>query len=184
MLTINISGTEYWDEIHEEFITPVTGTLLLEHSLVSISKWEQKWKKPFLKDGEKRTPEEVMDYIRCMTLNKVDPNIYNYLTTKDIHEINKYIEDPATATWFTETPTGKRNSEIVTSELIYYWMTAYNIPASYQYWHLNRLITLIRICNVKNQPEKKRSKKELLERHRSINQMRRAQRAKAQGGST
>lgn len=181
MLTINISHGEYWDEQHEEFVPPVNDILMLEHSLVAISKWEQKWKKPFLQEGKSLTKEETIDYVRCMTLNKVNPNVYNLLTDSNIDAISKYIEDPATATWFTDPPSGKKGSEIPTSELIYYWMTAYNIPVSFQYWHLNRLMTLIRICNIKNRPEKKRSKSELLARHRAVNQMRRAQRAKAKG---
>lgn len=182
MLTLNIQHGELWDERTEEFIPAIKESILLEHSLVAISKWEQKWKKPFLKPDYKMSIDELIDYIKCMTLNKVNPIVYNHLTEKDILAIADYINDSATATWFNEDGnTHARGSEVTTSELIYYWMTAYNIPVSFQYWHLNRLLTLIRICNIKNQPPKKHSKNELLARHNDINRQRRAAMAKKRG---
>lgn len=173
MLRIIIPATEQWDESKNEFVYTKSQSLSLEHSLVSLSKWESKWCKPFL-SKETKTAEETIDYIRCMTLTQnVDPDIYNYLTNENIIQVNRYIEAPMTATWFNNNNKGKPNCEQITSELIYYWMIAFNIPFECQKWHLNRLLTLIRVCNVKSQPSKKMSKKELLSRNAALNAVRR-----------
>ena len=167
-ITIPISP-EGWDERKEEFVDAKTVTLQLEHSLVSISKWESKWHKPFLSKDEK-TAEETIDYIKCMTLTQnVKPDVYEYLTGENIRDINAYIEDSKTATTFSNDRSAGPNREIITSEVIYYWMVALNIPFECQKWHLNRLLTLIRVCNVKNNPGKKMNKKELLSKYDAIN---------------
>ena len=173
MLEIIIEEPEQWDEENEIFIESKKHTLRLEHSLVSISKWESKWEKPFL-SKEDKTVEQTIDYIKMMTLTQnVDPKIYNYLSNKNIFEINKYIEAPMTATTFSKDNSQGHNNEIITSELIYYWMIALNIPFECQKWHLNRLLTLIRVCNIKNQPPKQMGRQELMRRNTAINEARR-----------
>jgi len=175
MLQITIPAVELWDERKQEFITTKEQTLQLEHSLVSISKWESKWCKPFLSKQEK-TFEETLDYIKCMTITpNVDPEVYNYLTNENIEEINNYINAPMTATYFSDDKTVKPSREQITAELIYYWMIALNIPFECQNWHLNRLLTLIKVCNIKNQPPKKISKKEIMRRNAALNAARRKQ---------
>lgn len=175
MLRITVPAAELWDEENERFIRTKEQTLQLKHSLVSISKWESKWHKAFLSKKDK-TQEEVMDYIRCMTMTQnVDPNVYLCLTPENIAEINAYIENPMTATVFSEDRAGRANNEIVTSELIYYWMIALQIPQEYEKWHLNRLLTLIRVCNIKNSPPKKRSKNDIMRRNAELNAARRKQ---------
>lgn len=173
-ITIPVSP-EGWDEEKQEFVTPKEQTLQLEHSLVSLSKWESKWCKAFLTKAPK-TPEETLDYIRCMTLTQnVNPDVYNHITTANVEQVNDYIGAPMTATYFSEDKKGKSNNEVVTSELIYYWMIALNIPFECQKWHLNRLLTLIRVCNIKNAPPKKRSTKEIMSRNAALNAARRKQ---------
>ncbi len=173
MLRITIPAVEQWDEAKQEFIYTKEQTLSLEHSLVSLSKWESKWCKPFLTKQEK-TFEETLDYIKFMTLTQnVDSEVYNYLTNGNISEINEYIEAPMTATYFSDEKTSKTSREQVTAELIYYWMIALNIPFECQKWHLNRLLTLIKVCNIKNQPPKKRSKKDIMSRNAALNAARR-----------
>lgn len=165
---------EEWDGLNEIFIEPCYEILQLEHSLVSISKWESKWCKPFL--NQKKTTEETIDYIKCMTLTpKVDPDVYNHLSKKNIEEINNYIEAPMTATTFSNDKNGGRNKEVITSEIIYYYMLAFNIPFECQKWHLNRLLTLIRVCSIKNNPGKKMSKREIMDRNAALNAARRKQ---------
>lgn len=173
MLRITIPAREFWDESKEEFIYTEAVTLEFEHSLVSLSKWESKWCKPFLTKNEK-TYEEVIDYIKCMTITpNVSPEIYNLLTDENLEEINNYIEAPMTATTFSNENRGKPSREQITSELIYYWMIASNVPFECQYWHLNRLITLIRVCGVKNQLRKKRANREILSDYAALNAERR-----------
>lgn len=174
MLQISVPmGTEQWDEVNQVFIYPKACTLQLEHSLVSLSKWESKWCKPFLTKQEK-TLEETLDYVRCMTLTpNVNPEVYQYLTTSCIDQIYRYIDAPMTATTFREDKTSKRNHEQVTAEIIYYWMVTLNIPFECQKWHLNRLLTLIRVCNVKNAPPKKMSRREIFSRNTALNAARR-----------
>lgn len=175
MLEITVPATEYWDEVNNEFISIKEQTLQLEHSLVALSRWESKWNKPFISNNSK-TLEELVDYIRCMTLTKnVDPMVYSSLSNENIKAVNAYIEAPMTATTFSKMDGGKPNREIVTSELVYYWMVALNIPFECQKWHLNRLLTLIRVCNIKNQPPKKMSKRELMSRNAALNAARRQQ---------
>lgn len=167
-ITVPISP-EMWDEKNEEFIEPKTASLQLEHSLVSISKWESKWHKPFL-SKEPKTVEETIDYIKCMTLTQnVKSEVYDHLSKENIEEINAYIDDPKTATTFSKDRKSARSREIITSELIYYWMIALNIPFECQKWHLNRLLTLIRVCEVKNTPGKKMSQREVLNQYAAIN---------------
>lgn len=176
MLQITIpSRDDLWDESKGEFVTSKEQKLVLEHSLVSLSKWESKWCKPFLSKQEKTT-EETIDYIRCMTLTQnVNPEVYNFLTDENIRDVNAYIEAPMTATWFSNSNTGKQNREQITAELVYYWMIALNIPFECQKWHLNRLLTLIRVCEVKNSPPKKMSRREILNRNAALNAARRKQ---------
>ena len=177
MLTITIPASEYFDERTQEFFTLKEQTLQLEHSLVSLSKWESKWCKSFLSKTTEMTLEETIDYIKCMTITQnIDPSVYSRLSRSNIEEINKYIEAPMTATTFYEDPQQKgRYKETVTSELIYYWMIALNIPMECQKGHLNRLLTLIRVCNIKNAPPKKMSKGDITRRNAALNAARRKQ---------
>lgn len=176
MLTITVPiSPEGWDEAKQEFVDPKCQTLQLEHSLVSLSKWESKWKKPFYSKKE-LSSEETLDYIKCMTLTKnVSSDVYDHLTQENIKDVMDYISDPMTATTFGKDEKASNNREIITSELIYYWMIASNIPFECQKWHLNRLITLIRVCSVKNTPPKKRSKRDIMSRNAALNASRRKQ---------
>ena len=181
MLQITIPETEMFDDVRQEFIyvnKPVT--LTLEHSLVSISKWESKWKKPYISEEEKTT-EETIDYIRCMTITQnVDPDVYYALTQDNYREIEEYIRDPHTATTIKEIGGARKSREGITSELVYYWMCAYQIPFEAQKWHFNRLMTLIRIAGIKNNPNQKMGKADALKQQRELNAIRRAK-AKSKG---
>lgn len=147
-------------------------TIKIEHSLVAISKWEAKWHVPFLDDATEKTAEMMLDYIRCMTISQnVDPDVYNYLTEENVKEINEYIDDPMTATWFNDGKHGGRK-EVITSEIVYYWMIAQQIPPEYDKWHFNRLMTLIRVCSEKNAPKKKMSNRDILSRNKALNEAR------------
>lgn len=173
MISIYIPETEYFDESKSEFVSIKEQTLLLEHSLISVSKWESKWHKPFLEKNDKTT-EEVLDYLRCMTITQnVDPNVYYNISESDILKIKDYIDDSMTATTFSNQ--GRPNRQIITAEIIYYWMVSFNIPFECQKWHLNRLLTLIHVCSIKNQPSKKMSKADIRSRNAALNAARRAQ---------
>lgn len=168
-LTITVPGRDFFDPSTGEFVEFKDTKLTLEHSLISISKWESKWHKPYL-SRENKTQEEAIDYIRCMTLNgPVDPRVYRALTKQNVDEIAAYIQDPMTAT--TIKRENKRPSrEVVTNELIYYWMTALNIPFEpCQKWHLSRLMTLIEVCSIKNQPPKKMSQAAAMKQQHALN---------------
>lgn len=173
MLQITIPESEFFDESRGEFVHIKTTQLQLEHSLISISKWEAKWEKAFLGKNEK-TIEETIDYIKCMTITpNVDPNVYLGITNENIAQISKYIEAPMTAVkFFDDKRRGGGSRDTVTSELIYYWLIALNIPFECQKWHLNRLLTLIKVCNIKNSP-KKMSRSEIMARNRELNASRR-----------
>lgn len=174
MLEIEIPDRELFDERTEEFITIKGRKIVIEHSLVSLSKWEAKYKKPFM--SSEKNASEVLDYIKFMTITQnVDKSVYDSITPEILEQVINYIEDPMTATWFNEREQKKSKSkETVTAEIIYYWMIALQIPMECQKWHLNRLLTLIRVCSLKNAPDKKMSKKELLARNRQLNAARRA----------
>lgn len=172
MLQLTIPSIEQWDEVNERFVWTKEYTLQLEHSLVSLSKWESKWHKPFL-SKEERTSEESIDYIRCMTITQnVEPEAYKFITSENIKAVTDYIGEPMTATTFHDEKKGV-NLEIITAEVIYYWMVALQIPFECQKWHLNKLIALIKVCEVKNQPPKKMSKKETMSRNAALNAARR-----------
>ena len=171
MLKITIPEMEFYDEDNNEFIIFNEQVLQLEHSLVSISKWESKWHIPFL-DGKDKTLEQIIDYVRCMTITQnVKPEVYNRLTEDNLKAINDYIENPMTATTFSDI-NQRPSREIITSEIIYYWMVSFNIPFECQKWHLNKLLTLIKVCNIKNSPPKKMSRQEILSRNRALNEAR------------
>ena len=180
MLRITIPETEFYDEVNEVFINVKEQTLQLEHSLVSISKWEAKWQKPFLDEKEK-TVEETIDYIRCMTITQnVDPLVYLAITDDILQQVGAYMDAPMTAAWFSEEEKSKKSRETVTSEIIYYWMIAHNIPFECRKWHLNQLLVLIRVCNVKNSPPKQLSQAEIMRRNDKLNEARK-QRLKTRG---
>lgn len=173
MLSITIPSFELYDEKTNRIETIKGRDLQLEHSLVSISKWESKWKKPFL-GTQQKTREETIDYIRCMTLTQnVEPKVYQGLTYDNIKAVNLYIEDAMTATTF-KNKTGRSSNSVITSEIIYYWMISLEIPMECQKWHLNRLLTLIRVCDEKSQPGKKMSKHDVMNQYRSLNSARRS----------
>ena len=175
MLQIVIPALEYWDEEKERFVSEKEQVLQLEHSLISLSKCESKWCKSFLSTKE-LSREENMDYIRCMTITKnVSPDTYRRLTNQHIDQINEYIKAPMTATTFREGRGAKGRKRIITAELIYYWMVAFNIPVEFQKWHLNRLLTLIRVCEIENSPKKKQSANDILRENAALNAARKAQ---------
>lgn len=174
MLEIVVPKSEVFDEQSECFIDISECTLRLEHSLLSVSKWEARWHKPFItsKKDEKRTNDEMLDYIRCMTLNSnVRPETYLCLTPANLLAINNYIENPMTATTVRDIPGSPMRREIITSELIYYWMVTLGIPFECEKWHINRLIMLIKVCSAKNNP-KKMSHKAIMAQNRQLNEAR------------
>ena len=175
MLVLKVPGTELFNEKTNEFITESEFTIELEHSLASLSKWESKFEKPFLGSDEK-TDEEVFYYIKCMILTEEYPSdLKRRLTNENLKEINDYISAKMTATWFRDTPGPKGTSEVITAELIYYWMITFNIPFECQHWHLNKLFTLIKVFSIKNAKPEKMSKRDLLARNRELNAQRKAQ---------
>lgn len=172
MLTIQISGTELYDEVRNEFIEVKPQTIVLEHSLVSISKWESKFHKPYL-NQKKFTEEETEYYLKCMTLTQnVDPNLYKALSFDNARDIKEYMDNVMTATTFKEEKS-KGKDPIITAELVYYWMICYNIPFECQKWHIRKLLALIKVCQLKNSPQQKMSKQEIYARNRSLNEARR-----------
>lgn len=178
MLTIEVKPVELFNDDTNEFYYFSGGVLQLEHSLISVSKWESKWHIPFLDEKKEKTLEQMRDYVRCMTLNQVkDPIIYSMLTKENYETIQKYIEDPMSATTITEPPwmkqRAKTNSEKTTSELIYCWMILANIPVEFEKWHINRLMTLIRVVGIKSDP-KKMSAKEAAMQRQMLNEERKA----------
>lgn len=188
MLKIVIPEDTFFNENTNEFIEVKRTELQLEHSLISLKKWESRWHKPFLgKRGvikEELTNEEILDYIRCMTITQnVDPFLYNFIPDTEFERVFSYINDSMTATWFSEDSNGQAsfNRKSITAEVIYYWMIKLNIPVEFQKWHLNQLITLIRVINAEEAPQKKMSKEEILARNRSLNAQRRAKAKRPKG---
>lgn len=178
MLRIEVPDQDYFDEDVNEFVDVKGQTLLLEHSLISISKWEMKWHEPFLGDKE-HTPEQTTDYVRCMCICPVhDEKIFSHLPPEVIERVNAYISDPMTATWFVSKRGGSHRApsrDVITNELVYYWMIAYNIPFDpCEKWHFARLMTLIRVCQNKSETPKKMSKRELASRNAALNAQRKA----------
>lgn len=175
MLTITVPGVEMYDEDRQEFITQGDVVLVLEHSLVSLSKWESIFEKPFLGEANK-TQEEIYGYIKAMTLTSDVPDeVFDKLSSANIEAINAHIDARMSATWFSDTPSAPQSHDVITSELIYYWMTVFQIPFECETWHLNRLFTLIRICNVKQSKPTKMSRSEVAARNRELNAQRKAQ---------
>ena len=186
-LTITIPGQELWDPVNEVFCKSKPVTLALEHSLVSLSKWESKWKKPFLalgqngaagrsQDPDKQlSPEQFLDYVRCMTMTQnVDDNVYHALTKENLESIVKYIEDPMTATTISNHQRKKGPPRVITSELIYAWMAILRIPYECQKWHLNRLMMLIQVTGLEQEPPKKMDPRAVMKQNQSLNAARRA----------
>lgn len=173
MISIDVVLEESFDDETQTFIVTESRTIKLEHSLVSLSAWESKWEKPFLGDS-KKTVKETIDYIRCMLLGDVDDDILDSLSQKNIDDISDYINSKRTATYIDSGDSKGPSREIITSEVIYHWMISHNIPFECQHWHLNRLMTLIQVCNIKNQPEKKMSKSEIMRRNKELNDARKA----------
>lgn len=173
MLNITVLGEESFDDEKNEFVYPEAFELQLEHSLVSLSKWESEYEKPFLGPAEKTT-EEVLGYIKAMVLTpNVPDEVYTRLSEENVQQINDYIDAKRSATWFNEQPNAPKSREVVTSELLYYWMFTASIPIECENWHLNRLITLIKVFDVKSQKPKKmgaaeaaRQRHELVEKRR------------------
>lgn len=179
MLQVAIPEKEYYDELNERFVYTKEQILQMEHSLASISKWEAKWHIPFL-GKEQKTEEQTIDYFRCMTITEdVDPLVYISLTQDQVSQISAYIDDKMTATWFSNQQ-NKMNRDIITSEVIYYWMVALEIPFECEKWHLNRLLTLVQVCNIKNAPAKKMGRKEQFRQNKAINAARK-QKANSHG---
>lgn len=171
-LVLTISPKEFYNESTGEFVTLEAKTIELEHNLISLSKWEAKHHKPFMGD-EQLTESEMLDYIKCMCTEDVDDVYFLSLSSKNVNRLKEYINDPMTATkFYSNNP--RKTKEPITSELIYYWMIAQNIPVQFEHWHLNRLLTLIRLCSVKQEPHKKMSQAEIMRQNARLNAQRRA----------
>lgn len=175
MLEITIPPCEMYDERTNTFVNKKGQSLTLEHSLLSLQKWESIHHKPFLSNDPK-TVEETKSYIKCMTITpNVDPDVYDRLTTENIGAVNAYIENSMTATTFrNHNGAGRHSSEVMTAEIIYYDMIALQIPFECKKWHLNQLLTLINVCSIKNEPPKKMSKSAIMSHNSSLNAARRA----------
>lgn len=175
MLTLTVGATDVYDEESETFGTQGGFELQLEHSLVSVSKWESEFEKPFLGKSEK-TADETLAYIRYMVVSENPPEDFlEQLSNENLEAVNAYINRKMTATWFSDQPGTPKTHEVITAELIYYWMTVFNIPFACETWHLNRLFTLIRIANIKQAKPKKMSRAEVARRNRELNAQRKAQ---------
>lgn len=177
MLLINIPEAEHFDESSSTLFTAPGATLMLEHSLASLSKWESIWEKPFL-NGETKTTPETRSYISCMNLAPVpSDDVYKRLSDADVNTISDYIGSKQTATWFRPEPNARRSTETITAEIIYYWMIAHSIPLEAQYWHLEKLLTLIKVSNEKNKPATKStmSRADQASSRRALNKQRQAQ---------
>lgn len=174
MLTIIVEGQEFFNEETETFESVDNTVLEFEHSLVSLSKWESEFQKPFL-SSDSKTPEEIFYYVKCMSLNQIDDETINSLSESNLITINEYIQSSQSATTFGVMPEQRGRGEVITAELIYYWLVAFQIPFSCECWHLNRLFSLIRICNIKNSKPNKMSKNDIAARNRDLNAQRKAQ---------
>lgn len=174
MLEIITREDEFYDARIDKFIEIPSCTLVLEHSLISLAKWESKWHIPYFSDSPK-LPEQELDYIRCMVVGNVkDPRVFNALTVDNIVEIRKYIANPMTATTFSKRGSGKTKKEVTTAETLYAHMFAHKISMECQKWHLNRLLTLLRVCDLKNAPREKMSKRDTASWNAQQNEARRA----------
>lgn len=177
MLTLHIDARDGFNDQTNEFVHIKDTTLQLEHSLISLKKWEQKYHIPFLDKKTEKTPEQWIYYIQCMTMTQnVDPNVFKYMSAENIKKVTEYIEDPMTATWFSDVNKQGANThknEVVTAEIIYYWMIELNIPIEFEKWHLNQLMTLIRVINIKHDPKKMGKKEQAMQRS-ALNAQRRA----------
>lgn len=175
MLTIVVQGDELWDEEAEKFCYTEDTVLQFEHSLVSLSKWEAKYHKLFL-TKEPKTEEEMGGYIQAMLLTPDVPiEVFDRMTKEQFEELDAYINDPMTGSTISEMPQGSRTSERLSSELIYFWMSQYNIDISHKHDHLNRLFTLIKIHHAKTQKPKKMSKNARAQQMAELNAQRKAQ---------
>lgn len=175
MLEIIVPGREDWDERTNEFVYEKPTLLRLEHSLLSLSKWESKWHKPWLDTRKPKTQEEMLDYIRCMTVTQgVDPKVYTRLTRQNMADIKTYMDDPMSATWFNDKKKGRGRGRVQTAELFYCAMASYGIPFGCEKWHLNRLLTLLRVCGEENSPKQKMTKQEEMMQRDALNNARRA----------
>lgn len=190
MLKLKIMGRQYWDPVKAEFFRTPDTELRLEHSLFSLAKWENNWHVPFLSNAEKMTKEQLIDYLRCMTVGKDEPTeVYNRLTREQYQAIQEYMEDPATATWFRgeakpsewknggrakPRPRARKGGTETTAEVIYAQMFTLGIPKECEMWHLNRLLTLIRVCQESTAPPKKMSRSDRMAQQRMLNEQRRA----------
>lgn len=175
MLTIIIEEDEFFNEETQTFEEVEKTIIDLEHSLLSVSKWESKYQKPFLSTAEK-SPEEIFGYLKSMVVSpNLDPDVLYKCSQENLDEIQTYIDSSQSATTFGVMPERRGPGEVITSELIYYWMVAFNIPFECEHWHINRLFSLIRICNIKNAKPRKLSKNEIAMRNRELNAKRRAE---------
>lgn len=174
-IEITIPDQEGWDENKNEFVQVKGRTIRMKHSLLSISKWEMKWKKPFLKPGYQMTEEELLDYYKCMTITQnVDPSIYSFIPASEKVRIRKYMDDPMSA-YSPKKDKKSASRAAIVSERIYYWMIANNIPSSYEKWHLSRLLNLIEIAADENSPDrnKKVPLSDIYKQNHSLNAARR-----------
>lgn len=181
MFVINL-GDELFDEETNTFLHPVGKKLHLEHSLLSISKWEAEWEIPFLNTD--KTSEQSLSYIKCCVLDDdFDELLLNTLSDKNILDFNAYLSKGMTAKKIIDLRSSlsqKRKSrrpasqKALTSEDIYYSMIQFHVWKECEEWPLQRLLSLLQLCSLKSNSTGEMSKSDQAKFYREENARRKA----------
>lgn len=152
--------------------------LRFEHSLVSLSEWEQEYEKPFYssKTVDNRTEKEMVSYFEYMLISGIEYRpLVRLASPEQMLALTHYINKGSTATTVKEMAQKAGPNETPTSELMYYWLVAFKIPFKpTDEWHLHRLLMLVKVCGAKSTPSgrNKVNKRELAMSMREINEQR------------
>lgn len=172
MITIHFEEMEYYDEQLNRFYTLPPKVVNFEYSLAAVAEWEAIWKIPLLNTELGVDSDMFLSLAMCMSDDR--ELLEYYLDDTEKAELHKYLSDSQTATTINSSQNGNTTGrgKVYTAEEIYALMFMNGIPIEWESRNLNRLLVILRIISIYQNPPKKMSQQDVMKQNARLNRER------------